>query len=46
VRNSHAIAGAGGITIGTDADGKITFTGQPGTVTSITLGSGLTSGTS
>lgn len=35
VNNSHQLVGAGGITIGSDANGKITFTGKAGTVTSI-----------
>lgn len=35
VNNSHQLAGAGGITIGSDANGKITFTGKAGTVTSV-----------
>ncbi len=46
VRSSHQLAGAGGITIGVDANGKITFTGKSGTVTSITPGNGLINGTS
>lgn len=44
VNNSHQLAGAGGITIGSDANGKITFTGKAGTVTSVgvTANGGLT----
>lgn len=46
VRNAHQLKGAGGITIGSDASGNITFTGKAGTVTSITPGNGLINGTS
>lgn len=35
VRNAHQLKGAGGITIGSDASGNITFTGKAGTVTSV-----------
>ena len=44
VRNYHQLEGAGGITIGAGANGKITFTGKAGTVTSVgvTANGGLT----
>lgn len=44
VRNYHQLAGAGGITIGAGENGKITFTGKAGTVTSVgvTANGGLT----
>lgn len=35
VRNAHQLKGAGGIEIGSDASGNITFTGKAGTVTSV-----------
>lgn len=43
--NSHQLEGAGGITIGADANGKITFTGKAGTVTKVEIGDGLVNGT-
>ena len=47
VRNSHNIVGAGSVTVASDANGKITITGnKAGTVTSITPGNGLINGTS
>lgn len=46
VRNAHQLKGAGGIIIGSDASGNITFTGKAGTVTKVTPGNGLINGTS
>ena len=46
VNTSLQFAGAGGITIGSTAAGKITFTGKAGTVTKIIPGNGLINGTS
>lgn len=47
VRNSHQIVGGGSVTVASDANGKITITGnKSGTVTSITPGNGLINGTS
>ena len=46
IRNSHNIVGSGSVTVASDANGKITITGnKSGTVTSITPGNGLINGT-